>query len=74
MSESSRPFRSTHWFGQKGKDGFIHRSWMRNQGLPPHEEEELVDLEKMAELTGKSILKNASILGDVARLFFNKKI
>jgi len=36
MSESSRPLRSTHWFGQKGKDGFIHRSWMRNQGLPPH--------------------------------------
>lgn len=36
MSESSQPFRSTHWFGQKGKDGFIHRSWMRNQGLPPH--------------------------------------
>jgi dihydroxy-acid dehydratase len=36
MSESSQPLRSTHWFGQKGKDGFIHRSWMRNQGLPPH--------------------------------------
>jgi L-arabonate dehydrase len=36
MSESSNPPRSTHWFGQGGKDGFIHRSWMRNQGLPPH--------------------------------------
>lgn len=36
MSESSNPLRSTHWFGQGGKDGFIHRSWMRNQGLPPH--------------------------------------
>ena len=36
MSESSKPLRSTHWFGQGGKDGFIHRSWMRNQGLPPH--------------------------------------
>jgi len=36
MSDSSRPLRSTSWFGQKGKDGFIHRSWMRNQGHPPH--------------------------------------
>ena len=36
MSESPKKLRSTHWFGQQGKDGFIHRSWMRNQGLPPH--------------------------------------
>lgn len=36
MSTPSRPLRSTNWFGQTGKDGFIHRSWMRNQGLPPH--------------------------------------
>jgi dihydroxy-acid dehydratase len=28
--------RSTHWFGQADKDGFIHRSWMKNQGFPPH--------------------------------------
>ncbi|OYU27957.1 MAG: dihydroxy-acid dehydratase [Burkholderiales bacterium PBB2] len=25
--------RSQHWFGGNSKDGFIHRSWMRNQGL-----------------------------------------
>ncbi|MBI5851279.1 MAG: dihydroxy-acid dehydratase, partial [Planctomycetes bacterium] len=36
MNESGRPHRSTAWFGGKDKDGFIHRSWMRNQGLPPH--------------------------------------
>ncbi|MFT4513969.1 MAG: L-arabonate dehydrase [Planctomycetota bacterium] len=36
MSEPSKPLRSTSWFGQNGKDGFIHRSWMRNQGHPPH--------------------------------------
>jgi hypothetical protein len=28
--------RSTAWFGKLDKDGFIHRSWMRNQGLPPN--------------------------------------
>ena len=25
---------SAAWFGKQDKDGFIHRSWMRNQGLP----------------------------------------
>lgn len=28
--------RSTAWFGSKDKDGFIHRSWMKNQGRPDH--------------------------------------
>lgn len=36
MSKPDKPLRSTRWFGQHGKDGFIHRSWMRNQGHPPH--------------------------------------
>jgi len=27
--------RSTNWFGRKGKDGFIYRAWMKNQGIPP---------------------------------------
>jgi dihydroxy-acid dehydratase len=26
--------RSQSWFGGNDKDGFIHRSWMRNQGFP----------------------------------------
>ncbi|MGA2170278.1 MAG: IlvD/Edd family dehydratase [Terracidiphilus sp.] len=26
--------RSQAWFGGKDRDGFIHRSWMRNQGFP----------------------------------------
>ena len=30
----TRPLRSTAWFSKPDKDGFIHRSWMRNQGLP----------------------------------------
>lgn len=34
MSESS-PFRSQNWFGKTGKDGFIYRAWMKNQGIPP---------------------------------------
>jgi L-arabonate dehydrase len=28
--------RSSHWFGPRDKDGFIHRSWMKNQGHPDH--------------------------------------
>jgi len=29
-----RKLRSQAWFGGNDKNGFIHRSWMRNQGLP----------------------------------------
>jgi dihydroxy-acid dehydratase len=28
--------RSSDWFGPKDKGGFIHRSWMKNQGRPDH--------------------------------------
>lgn len=28
--------RSTEWFGQDDKMGFVHRSWLRNQGYPDH--------------------------------------
>ena len=28
--------RSTAWFGHQDRDGFNHRAWMRNQGLPSH--------------------------------------
>jgi dihydroxy-acid dehydratase len=31
-----RTLRSQAWFGKADKDGFIHRSWMKNQGLPHH--------------------------------------
>jgi dihydroxy-acid dehydratase len=34
MSEEKQKFRSAAWFGRADKDGFIHRSWMRNQGFP----------------------------------------
>ena len=36
MSKSTRSRRSAEWFGKEGKDGFHHRSWMKNQGLPHH--------------------------------------
>ena len=36
MSDSDRKNRSAEWFGLDGKDGFNHRSWMKNQGLPHH--------------------------------------
>lgn len=29
--------RSRGWFGKEGKDGFIYRSWMKNQGYPSDE-------------------------------------
>lgn len=28
--------RSRAWYGKTDKDGFIHRSWMKNQGFPDH--------------------------------------
>jgi dihydroxy-acid dehydratase len=31
------PLRSRDWFGRTGKDGFIYRAWMKNQGFPHHE-------------------------------------
>jgi len=33
---TSRKFRSASWFGKLDKSGFIHRSWMKNQGHPDH--------------------------------------
>ncbi|MGV3642233.1 MAG: dihydroxy-acid dehydratase, partial [Adhaeribacter sp.] len=32
-----KKLRSHDWFGRVGKDGFIYRAWMKNQGIPPHE-------------------------------------
>jgi dihydroxy-acid dehydratase len=29
--------RSSNWFGRSGKDGFIYRAWMKNQGIPEYE-------------------------------------
>ncbi|WP_026309496.1 IlvD/Edd family dehydratase [Niabella aurantiaca] len=29
--------RSHNWFGRTGKDGFIYRAWMKNNGIPDHE-------------------------------------
>src|SRR5581483_3529458 len=36
MADSSgkRVLRSTHWFGGPSRDAFMHRSWMKNQGIP----------------------------------------
>lgn len=36
MTQETKKYRSANWFGKKDKSGFIHRSWMRNQGLPAH--------------------------------------
>lgn len=34
MAEQKSPLRSQQWFGKTGKDGFIYRAWMKNQGIP----------------------------------------
>ncbi|NBC66747.1 MAG: dihydroxy-acid dehydratase [Bacteroidetes bacterium] len=37
MSNNKKNLRSRDWFGKTGKDGFIYRSWMKNQGFPSDE-------------------------------------
>jgi dihydroxy-acid dehydratase len=34
MDKEKKPLRSTRSYAPKDKDGFIHRSWMKSQGLP----------------------------------------
>ncbi|MDQ2917214.1 MAG: dihydroxy-acid dehydratase, partial [Pseudomonadota bacterium] len=31
---SRKKLRSTQWFGRHDRDGLVHRSWMKNQGIP----------------------------------------
>jgi L-arabonate dehydrase len=33
-SKVKKRLRSQDWFGKQDKDGFIHRSWLKNQGYP----------------------------------------
>jgi dihydroxy-acid dehydratase len=33
----NKKLRSSDWFGRQGKDGFIYRAWMKNQGIPEYE-------------------------------------
>ena len=37
MTTPKRKLRSTEWFGTADKNGFMYRSWMKNQGIPDHE-------------------------------------
>ena len=34
MKMNKENLRSQQWFGKTGKDGFIYRAWMKNQGIP----------------------------------------
>jgi L-arabonate dehydrase len=36
-STPKKPLRSAAWFGAADKNGFMYRSWMKNQGIPDHE-------------------------------------
>ena len=37
MPDSVPQLRSAAWFGTVDKNGFMYRSWMKNQGIPDHE-------------------------------------
>ncbi|MBZ0332031.1 dihydroxy-acid dehydratase [Halomonas sp. ANAO-440] len=37
MTDRQRSLRSAQWFGTADKNGFMYRSWMKNQGIPDHE-------------------------------------
>ncbi len=39
MSDTKKKvtLRSAEWFGSQDKNGFMYRSWMKNQGIPDHE-------------------------------------
>ncbi|GAA6142086.1 IlvD/Edd family dehydratase [Hydrogenophaga sp. 5NK40-0174] len=36
MTQRKQKLRSSEWFGTADKNGFMYRSWMKNQGLPDH--------------------------------------
>ncbi len=36
-NQNENKLRSQDWFGKTGKDGFIYRSWLKNQGYPSHQ-------------------------------------
>ncbi|WP_148862873.1 IlvD/Edd family dehydratase [Marinobacter fonticola] len=36
QSDKKNPLRSAAWFGTADKNGFMYRSWMKNQGFPDH--------------------------------------
>ena len=33
-TKKTPPLRSRHWFGLEDRDALVHRSWMKNQGIP----------------------------------------
>src|SRR5690349_10030084 len=37
MADAKPKLRSAQWFGSNDKNGFMYRSWMKNQGIPDHE-------------------------------------
>ena len=37
MDKEKKILRSAQWFGTNDKNGFMYRSWMKNQGIPDHE-------------------------------------
>ena len=65
-----KKMRSQEWYGKFDKDGFIHRSWMKNQGLPDHvfDGRPVIGICKHTEITpqrtfGNSLIRQAGCLG-----------
>ena len=36
-NEDKKELRSSDWIGRTGKDGFVYRAWMKNQGILQYE-------------------------------------
>lgn len=36
QNKKTKALRSASWFGSDDKNGFMYRSWMKNQGIPDH--------------------------------------
>ena len=75
--------RSQNWFGKTGKDGFIYRAWMKNQGIPKdffegrtvenfvgHKDLELERAQVRRVIYGQSLAELRVIRACMSELFF----
>ena len=57
--ENKGKYRSAGWFGKIDKDGFMHRSWMSNQGLPRRRVRRAAGHRHLQHLVGADALQRA---------------
>jgi dihydroxyacid dehydratase/phosphogluconate dehydratase len=56
-----KKYRLANWYGKNDKDGFIHRSWMKNQGFPGHAFDGAVLLGGCDKTTPGQLMGSASV-------------